>query len=181
VVLAMLAAGSLRERASIGTIVASLLLAGCGGGQGSPARDAQVELGAGERQDPRAAVCASAEAAGETAAPPFDVIQAIFEDNCTSCHSHGADLDLSPGLAWTNLVGVPAPVTESCGGTLVVAGDPAASYLLQKISSDHPCSGMRMPRTEFAPDPLPDCVIALVRNWIAAGAPGVAGTDGGGD
>jgi hypothetical protein len=176
----MLTVGLFRERVSI-AIVASWVLAGCGASHGTPTRDAQVEMSPGERQDPRAAICATADAAGETAAPPFDVIQSIFDDNCTSCHSHGADVDLSPGLAWTNLVGAPAPVTESCGGTLVVAGDPAASYLVQKISSDHPCSGERMPRTEFAPDPLPDCVIALVRNWIAAGALAATGADGGGD
>jgi hypothetical protein len=164
-------------------IVASSVLVGCGGGHGAPPRDAQVDVDVdvGQPQDPRAAICASAEAAGETAAPPFDVVQAIFDESCTSCHSHGADLDLSPGLAWSNLVGVAAPVTESCGGTLVTAGDPTASYLVQKISSDHPCSGMRMPRTEFAPEPLPDCAIALVRNWIASGAPGGASADAGGD
>jgi hypothetical protein len=157
------------------------VLVGCGGSHGAAPRDAHVEMAIAEQQDPRAVVCTAADAAGETAAPPFDVIQMIFDDNCTSCHSHGADVDLSPGLAWRNLVGAPAPVTESCGGTLVVAGDPDASYLVQKISSDHPCSGMRMPRTEFAPDPLPDCVIGLVRNWITAGAPSPAGGDGGSD
>jgi mono/diheme cytochrome c family protein len=122
--------------------------------------------------DPRAAICATADAAGLGAAPPFDLIQQIFDDNCVSCHSPGADVDLSPGVAWTNLVGRPAPSPEACGGTLVVPGDAEASYLYQKLSLAQPCSGARMPRTEFASDPLPDCVTALVRNWIATGAPG---------
>lgn len=165
------------ERVKPIILVASALAASCGSAPHSTKTDAQ----AGERQDPRAAICASADAAGETATPPFEIVQQIFDDNCVSCHTHGADLDLSSGLAWGDLVGAPAPVTESCGGTLVVAGDPDASYLVQKISSNQPCSGMRMPRTEFAPDPLPDCVIALVRNWIATGAPAAAGADGGGN
>jgi hypothetical protein len=165
-----------------GAVITCAVLASCSGAtSGSP--DAHPDLHAdvppGETQDPRAAICATASAAGVTASPPFDVVQQIFDDNCTSCHSPGADVDLSPGVAWGNLVGRPAPSTESCGGTLVVPGDPSASYLYQKLSSNQPCSGVRMPRTEFASDPLPDCVIALVANWIATGAPG-PGADGGG-
>ena len=165
-------------------IVTSAVLAGCGGTTQatSDARaDAPADGSVAERQDPRAAICATADAAGLTAAPPFDLIQQIFDDNCTSCHSPGADVDLSPGVAWGDLVGRAAPPTEACGGTLVVPGGPDASYLYQKLSLDQPCSGARMPRTEFASDPLPDCVIALVRNWIATGAPGPGpGQDGGG-
>jgi hypothetical protein len=165
-------------------LAASAALVACSGAAGSPARDAQADVSAEvpavDRQDPRAAICASADAAGLTAAPPFDLIQQIFDDNCVSCHSPGADVDLSPGVAWSNLVGRAAPSTESCGGTLVVPGDAAASYLYQKLSRAQPCSGARMPRTEFASDPLPDCVTALVQNWIATGAPGPA-QDGGGD
>jgi hypothetical protein len=169
--------GAIAQLVPTVAILASSVVAGCTGANHAPPPDAQAV----ERPDPRTAVCASADAAGETAAPPFEVIQQIFDSECVSCHTHGADLDLSSGLAWGDLVGVPAPVTESCGGTLVVADDPDASYLVQKISSNQPCSGMRMPRTEFAPAPLPDCVIALVRNWIATGATGPAGADGGGD
>jgi hypothetical protein len=163
-------------------LMTSALLAGCGGGAPTRTRDAQADATADvqsiEHDDPRAAICASADAAGLTAAPPFDLIQQIFDGNCTSCHSPGADVDLSPGVAWGDLVGRPAPATEACGGTLVVPGSPDPSYLYQKLSLDQPCSGARMPRTEFASDPLPDCVVALVRNWIASGAPG-PGQDGG--
>jgi len=158
-------------------ILASSVVAGCTNTNHATPPDAQAV----ERQDPRAAICATAEAAGQTAAPPFEIVQQIFDNECVSCHTQGADLDLTSAVAWGDLLGVPAPVTESCGGTLVVAGDPDASYLVQKISTDQPCSGMRMPRTEFGPAPLPDCVIALVRNWIATGAPGPAGVDAGGD
>jgi hypothetical protein len=170
--------------ANLGAVITCAVLVSCGGGMQTGTPDAQADvhgdLPAVEQQDPRAAICATASAAGVTTSPPFDLIQQIFDDNCTSCHSPGADVDLSPGVAWGNLVGHPAPAAEACGGTLVVAGDPGSSYLYQKISSNQPCSGARMPRTEFASDPLPDCVIALVASWIGEGAPGPA-ADGGGN
>jgi hypothetical protein len=168
-----------------GAVFTCAVLASCGGAMQSGARDAQADRHAdvppAEQSDPRAAVCATASADGVTAAPPFSIIQQIFDYNCVYCHSQGADLELSPGVAWGNLVGRPAPPTEACGGTLVVPGDPSASYLYQKLSSDQPCSGARMPRSEFASEPLPDCAIALVANWISAGAPGPAADDGGAD
>jgi hypothetical protein len=83
---------------------------------------------------------------------------------------------LTADVSWGNLVGRTAP--ESCGGTLVVPGDPSASYLYQKLTSAHPCSGTQMPAGEFGPQPLPACVVALVRDWITAGAQGPAGDAG---
>jgi cytochrome c5 len=122
--------------------------------------------------DPRAAICAEA-----GASPGYDLIQRIFDAECASCHSAATDLVLtpSPEVSWGNLVGKPAPPAEACGGTLVVPGDPGSSYLYQKLSSPTPCAGTRMPAAEFGPQPLPDCVLALVREWIAEGAPGPLG------
>lgn len=163
-------------------IIIAALLVGCGGAQAGPDAhpDARVDQQSVEQVDPRAAICATAASAGVTTSPPFDLIQQVFSDNCVICHSPGADVDLSPGVSWGNLVNRPPPSTEACGGTLVIPGNAAMSYLYQKISLDQPCSGFRMPRTEFASDPLPDCVIALVANWIGSGAPGPA-ADGGTD
>jgi hypothetical protein len=118
--------------------------------------------------DPRAAICSTTSDDGSSAVA-FSVVQQIFGAECRSCHSVGAVLDLSPDVAWTNLVNH-TETAETCGGILVVPGDPDASYLYQKLSSNAPCTGERMPRGEFGPDPLPDCVVALVRDWIAAGA-----------
>jgi hypothetical protein len=125
--------------------------------------------------DPRAGVCADA-----GASPPFELVQRIFDENCVSCHAPGADLVLGVGVSWGNLVQQPAPPSESCGGVLVVPGDPASSYLYQKLTSATPCYGTQMPAGEFGPQPLPACVTAIVRDWIAEGAPaptGDAGTD----
>jgi hypothetical protein len=126
--------------------------------------------------DPRVAICPGSDAA---AAPPtFAEVQQILDENCISCHGIGASLELMGAEAWTNLVNQPAPAPEGCGGVLVTPGDPDGSYLYQKLSSSAPCYGAQMPLGEFSSDPLPACVVAIVRRWIAAGAPGPA-ADGG--
>jgi cytochrome c5 len=168
-------ASPLRGRRALVAVFAAAGLAGCGSGGGAP-RDAAADVP--PAIDPRAAICTQAEA-GATAVG-FDTVQTIFTQNCVICHSAGNDVDLRPGQAWANLVNQPAPPSESCGGTLVVPGDPAASYLVQKLASPHPCFGSQMPRTDLFPDPLPSCVVSLVEAWIAEGAPG-GGADAGGD
>jgi hypothetical protein len=150
---------------------------GCGSGPRATdggSRDARSDVP--PVVDPRAAICAEA----GTSPVGYDVIQAVFNQNCIICHTTGNDLDLRAGLSWANLVNRPAPTSEACGGTLVVPGNPDASYLYQKLTNPAPCTGSQMPRTDLFPDPLPACVTALVSAWIAAGAPGPA-TDGGGD
>jgi hypothetical protein len=128
--------------------------------------------------DPRAAICSEVEAG--SAMITYQVMQSIFDRNCVVCHSQGYDLNLEAGVSWTNLVNQPAPPAEACGGTLVVPGDPSASYLYQKLTNPSPCSGSQMPRTDLLPDPLPACVTALVAAWIEEGAIGPA-TDGAAD
>lgn len=108
----------------------------------------------------------------------FSRIQRIFDDDCVICHGSEAALDLADGLSWQDLVGQAAPSPDSCGGTLVVPGDPGASYLYQKLASSTPCYGAQMPLGEFFADPLPSCVVALVGQWILEGAP-AANADGG--
>ena len=125
-----------------------------------------------DRVDPRAAMCSRYQAQiGAAPSPPFDVVQQIFDDNCTTCHSAFADLDLSRGASYAHIVGHSVPSVESCGGTLVVPGDPASSYLYQKLTVSHPCAGSQMPLDEFfMSQPLPDCMTSIVRDWIQAGA-----------
>jgi hypothetical protein len=139
-----------------------------------------VDAGRGDTSpaaDPRAAICADPGAA----APPFALVAKIFTDDCTTCHAGtSAMVDLAPVVAWSMLVGQPAPMPDGCGGTLVVPGNPDASYLYQKLSSARPCYGEQMPLGDFGPVPLPDCVVAIVRAWIAEGAPG-PGVDAGAD
>jgi hypothetical protein len=105
-------------------------------------------------------------------------VLAIFADRCVSCHDATLvglpsypQLSLTAGDAYGALVNHPAD--ETCGGTRVVPGDPAASYLVQKITQTTPCSGLRMPRPfEIGPGvPLTAAQIATITQWITAGAP----------
>jgi hypothetical protein len=115
--------------------------------------------------------------AGEMGDTSFAAVQAIFDSRCITCHNARA-LGL-PGYAALVLTSdssydalVNRPATEPCGGTLVVPGDPDASYLYHKLVDATPCSGARMPRPfeiGIAP-PLDDAQLATIRGWILAGA-----------
>ena len=64
------------------------------------------------------------------------------------------------------------PTSDSCGGLLVQPGQPDASYLYIKVSSDTPCAGSRMPLTDIGTtSPLVPCEQVAIHDWIAAGAP----------
>jgi hypothetical protein len=108
-------------------------------------------------------------------APTFTNVQRLFTRSCTRCHDTLVPLDLLPGAAYADLVGVVPPnysdpvTDESCGGVLVKPGDPAASYIFQKISTT-PCAGSQMPASDVGPAPLEPCAQALIHDWIAAGA-----------
>lgn len=110
-------------------------------------------------------------------APTFANVQTLFSTVCVTCHTAGAGLDLA-APAYSRIVNMPAvdytnPVTmDSCGGTLVVPGNAAASYLFIKISSDTPCAGSRMPVSDIgASEPLAQCAQNLIHDWIESGAP----------
>lgn len=103
--------------------------------------------------------------------PKLSVIeQKILQRSCTFSSCHGGDtpkqgLDLTGS---TYQVLVDQPSTEVPTRILVVPSDPDASYLLEKIASDQPASGSRMP---YSSSPLPDSEISVVRQWIEQGAP----------
>ena len=137
----------------------TMLGAACGGGPAPP--------------DAVAALCTDQ----APAAPTFANVQVLFT-SCTACHTNIVPLDLDPDVSYANLVGKAPPsytnplVDETCGGVLVMPGDPAASYLYQKLTQPTPCAGSQMPLSEFGvPTPLPACYPALIHDWIAAGAP----------
>jgi len=107
-------------------------------------------------------------------ADAYSVIQSrIFYGrgcNVATCHSSAspsAGLDLSQESAYLNLIDVPA--TMAAGKKRVVPSDPNASFLLHKLAGTQGASeGARMPLIGPA---LPADELALVRAWIAAGAP----------
>lgn len=99
------------------------------------------------------------------AAPTFTNMQRLFSDRCTNCHAPGVPLDLTPDASYANLINrtvssyTNPDVDESCGGILVVPGNPDGSYLLQKLSLAMPCAGAQMPRTEIGlSNPVEACV-----------------------
>jgi len=101
-----------------------------------------------------------------------DDIQPIFSAHCAECHrpdgfaSGQVEMDLRPGFAHASIVTVASD--EAPGRTRVIPGDPDASYLVEKVESDQPAAGARMP---LFGAPLSDAELALLRSWIAAGAP----------
>jgi hypothetical protein len=97
----------------------------------------------------------------------------VFARSCVfmSCHSGAATqangLNLEPGQSHAELVGQPSIVAPT--ETLVVPGDPAASYLLVALGRNPgtlPMGGT-MP---LSSPPLCDQKIDAIERWIAAGA-----------
>ena len=96
-------------------------------------------------------------------------VQPIFSEACGACHGAQtqAGLSLADGAAYAALVGVAS--TQVPGSARVEPGDPAASYLLQKLGPG-PAVGGQMPLGgSLAADR-----IAIISAWIAAGAPETA-------
>ncbi len=91
--------------------------------------------------------------------------------SCAGRGCHGGampreGLDLNSEASYDHLVGVTA--SECSDGRLLVApGDPARSYLLQKLTGADLCSGTLMPKAD---SPLSSSEIALLSGWICAGA-----------
>jgi hypothetical protein len=160
----------LRRTPLLGALSVVLLLS-CGHGNAPTPHDAGAADLSAERPDLGSALCARYGATDGAAPTSFDVVQQIFVDNCTACHAAGAPMDLSPGVAFSNIVNHAVPSVESCGGVLVVPGDPTSSYLYQKLTNNHPCAGAQMPLDEFFTSaPLPGCVTEIIRAWIEGGA-----------
>jgi hypothetical protein len=95
----------------------------------------------------------------------------VFTPVCTSCHAGASaplGLRLEEGASYALLVN--APSAEVPTVLRVAPGDPAASYLVQKIEGTAAVGG-RMPLNG---PPLSADVIAVIRQWIAEGAPASA-------
>ncbi|MBT7524045.1 MAG: hypothetical protein HN653_00060, partial [Candidatus Marinimicrobia bacterium] len=58
-------------------------------------------------------------------------IQPIWDANCTSCHGNSGNLDLSPGVSYSNIVNVAS--SGYSGFLLVKPNDPMNSVIHQKI------------------------------------------------
>lgn len=98
----------------------------------------------------------------------FNSIQAnVFTPICTACHAGSTapqGLHLDAANSYDQLVGVPS--VEEPSILRVAIGDPDNSYVIQKLEG-HAASGAQMP---FGGPPLPASTIAVIRQWISAGA-----------
>jgi hypothetical protein len=75
-------------------------------------------------------------------------------------------LDLSVGKSYADLVNVAA--SQCSTRKLVLPGDPANSYLMQKMLGVNMCSGSQMPKAGVT---IPGNELQAISNWICAGAP----------
>jgi hypothetical protein len=116
---------------------------------------------------------ADAEADGD--ATLSGLAASIFLPSCTFSSCHGgelsaADLNLQGATLWQDIL--EHEVSRPGAPPLVVPGDPDGSYLYQLLSQCDPVAGAadvpHMPLN--APELLPAEQVALVRDWIAAGA-----------
>jgi hypothetical protein len=90
---------------------------------------------------------------------------------CTQCHNAVGrlfnGLDLSPQVAYANLVGVAS--RGKVGAVRVIPGDPENSYLIHKLDGRPGIVGVRMP--QIGPPYLTDGQILVIKRWIELGAP----------
>jgi len=107
---------------------------------------------------------------GDSGAPATfaEVRDEILVPSCgfSTCHGTGTGgLTLDEDLTAADLVGVAASGDPTA--SLVVEGDPDASYLLQKMRGDSGIVGTVMPPSGA----LDAETVGRVEAWIAAGAP----------
>jgi hypothetical protein len=112
------------------------------------------------------------EASGTTNVSFSRQVQAILSHDCavSGCHVPGspaAGLILAQGFTYDSLVNIPS--TERPLTHRVTPGDPAASYLWQKISMNPPPAGWQMPAPATG-SVMPADEMDLIRRWIADGA-----------
>jgi fructose-1,6-bisphosphatase/inositol monophosphatase family enzyme len=105
--------------------------------------------------------------AGFSAADPtyWADVRPILRKHCTVCHSERklTDLDISAGLALDS----PENIRKgSKAGAVLVVGKPDESLLVTLLTSKDPKRAMPLD----AP-PLAEAEIAVIRKWVAAGAP----------
>ena len=92
-------------------------------------------------------------------------IRPILSDRCFLCHGP----DRAKQKAGLRLDGFADATAAREDGAAIVPGDPDASLLWQRVTSDDPDEVMPTPESHKAR--LSDAELALVRRWIAEGAP----------
>jgi hypothetical protein len=142
------------------------LTAGCGDDNGKPALDAGEDLAAADGP------AADGPAGGDAAGPSFaGQVQPIFGASCAtaSCHA-GSSPQAGMSLESTSAHGALVGVASAQCSTLkrVEPGDPAQSYLMQKLDGSGSCfTGSKMPPAGS----ITSAEVETIRSWIQSGAP----------
>jgi uncharacterized membrane protein len=103
-------------------------------------------------------ICIS-EVSAQQATPAYSDVDRIFHARCLNCH---AGIRPAAGLRLKTYANVIAGTKE---GPVIVKGNPAESELVKRVKG---ISSPRMPKD--GPPWLSEKEIALIENWIAAGA-----------
>jgi hypothetical protein len=112
--------------------------------------------------------------AAPAAATLTQIQQTVFSPRCAGCHDGSqppggalpGSMDLRAGNSFASLVA--ARSLEQPALLRVAPGDPASSYVIQKLEGAAGISGARMP---FGGPFLDQAATDEVKSWIAAGAP----------
>lgn len=101
-------------------------------------------------------------------------IQPIWDANCvTACHEAGGSWDsvnLSPGMAYDEIVDTEGTLSQIQGLNLVESGDTSTSFLFLKLEGTQTGAGPGNEQMPLGANPLSDDDISLVEQWIACGA-----------
>lgn len=97
----------------------------------------------------------------------FAAVQQLLTGNCAGCHPPNQNMDLTTGQVFANIVNVKSREVPTL--MRVKPGDPANSYLYQKVTEARPAVGVRMPKDG---QPLTADEITTLRAWIEQGASG---------
>ena len=108
----------------------------------------------------------------ETTAETLHAVQEILNEHCLPCHSSDneagrprAGLDLSASNMPGSMIAVRSH--QLADTFLINPGHPDTSYLVEKIATDSPSRGGRMPQDM---PPLSDEEIETIRDWVLGGA-----------
>ena len=108
----------------------------------------------------------------ETTGETLHAVQAILNEHCLPCHSSDneagrprAGLDLSASNMPGSMIAVRSH--QLADTFLINPGHPDTSYLVEKIATDSPSRGGRMPQDML---PLSDAEIETIRDWVLGGA-----------
>jgi hypothetical protein len=130
-----------------------------------------LHCGGCDQSCPNGSACSEGTCGCEGDAPSYAAdIEPVFVASCTGAGCHGfpqaaAGLDLRAGYGYAAMLGAPS---EQCTArSLVAPGDPAGSYLLDKLLGVDLCLGTAMPK---GAGEVPFAESDLVAAWICHGA-----------